>query len=116
MRGAQNKVKRKSIFEYVRERADMAFIQETHCTKKIEEVSRKQWGGQAIFAHRETNKRGVCVLVNRAYPIKFLNVLNVEQGRFIIVDCLIQEKLVTMCNVYGPNTDEPRFFQGIVHK
>ena len=38
------------------------------------------------------------------------------QGNFIIMTLLTMDKEITMVNVYGPNMDEPRFYERLYTK
>ena len=68
VRGLQNEAKRKAIFNYIRDKKiHIACLQETHSAPDNEQIWRNQWKGKIIFAHGDSNARGVCVLIKHNY-------------------------------------------------
>ena len=117
VRGAQNKVKRKCIFDFCRIRADIVCLQETHSCSKDEGLWQKEWGlGEIIFAHGETNKNGVCIMFNNKVTVKTKNVMKGEEGKYLILSCVIDDTDLMLCNVYGPNRDKPDFYRNMFSK
>ena len=50
VRGLGDKNKRRQILNHVRTlKADIVFMQETHCTKNKRKLWRNEWGNQIIF-------------------------------------------------------------------
>ena len=72
VRGLQNERKRRIIFKYARDRTDIVLLQETHFTKQIQTVWKNEWAGKAIFAHGESNARGVCILFKKNICVNIL--------------------------------------------
>ena len=107
VRGMANPKKRRIIYNYVRERANIAVLQETHSKKEHEEIWRNEWGGSIIFDHGDTNSRGVCVLIAKNCSCQAKNVERSGDGRFIICDIMENDVCVTVCNIYAPNKDNP---------
>ena len=112
MRGLQNTEKRRAIFKFCRDRAEIVFLQETHSQPNIERCWEAEWGGKIIFSHGESNARGVAILYVKGVEIG-KNVICDQNGRWII--CTLKQCLeeFTLCNVYGPNKDSPEFYQEI---
>ena len=110
MRGLQNEVKRKALFKYCRDRADIVFLQETHCVKNLENKWAKEWGGEIIFSNGESNARGVCIMFKKDFKCEKYNIKKSEEGRFLICEIKVDETMVALCNIYGPNKDDPSFF------
>ena len=55
--------KRKAIFNwFLKQNADLCFLQETYGTEEIENQWRAQWRGEIFFAHGSTHSRGVAIL------------------------------------------------------
>ena len=81
VRGLGNHVKRKQIFQYLRNKnIDIAFVQETHGTASSKRIWKSQWGGKAIFANGQGNARGTAILFARKLEIKIVNTWTDDQG------------------------------------
>ena len=113
VRGLRNEKKRRIIFKYVRERADLILLQETHSDKKTEKIWESEWGGKILFNHGDTDSRGVCVLFSKKFKGKILKTQRDSEGRFIKVLLKIDNMDFVVVNVYGPNKDRPSFIQSV---
>ena len=71
------------IFDEYRKRADILFLQETHCSKLAEDEWRLDWGGRIIFSHGESNARGVAILFKKHFFCQITNIIADLEGRFI---------------------------------
>ena len=60
-----------------------------------------------------SNKVGVAVLFNNNFPFNILRQLCDKEGRYIIVDLEVGELILTLYNIYAPNTDDPAFFKNV---
>ena len=105
MRGLRDEVKRRSVFNYYRNRADILCLQETHCTEEIEKCWGCEWGGIYLFANGTSTSRGVAILVKRNVPVMVENINKDEAGRFI--SCTIKhvnnpQNKVSIINIYAP--------------
>ena len=110
VRGLGNKEKRKAIFEYFRDRADIVCLQETHCTVETQEEWTQQWGGFGYFSNGEPNARGVCTLIKKGQNIKVLKTIKDEMGRYLALELKMEEINVSIINIYAPNKDSPSFY------
>ena len=113
MRGIQNEVKRRSIFDYCRQRADIVLLQETHATKNQEKIWTNEWGGKAYFANGASNARGVAIFIKKDIKVNVIKKYYDKNGRFIILEINVENQVITLGNIYGPNTDDPEFFVNI---
>ena len=113
VRGISNRKKRRAIFQYVRERADIALLQETHSTVEVEKVWSNEWGGQIIFNHGESNARGVCILITNKSGCTWKNLIKGENGRMIKLEIICGNVNFEVINVYAPNKDSPHFFHEV---
>ena len=59
------------------------------------------------------NKAGVAILFNNNFAFKVLRQTCDKDGRYIIIDLEVGELILTICNIYAPNKDDPIFFQNI---
>ena len=53
----------------------------------------------------------MAILFNVRTALEVLDSEQDEHGRYLIVKVLINEETITFCNVYGPNSDSPSFFE-----
>ena len=117
IRGLREKIKRKAVFDFYRDRCDVLCIQETHSTEEDEIFWRNEWGGEVYYSHGTSAARGVAVLIKKSkFPCIFKTTNNVNDGRFIIGTLEYAGIKITLCTVYGPNRDAPGFFEEIFQK
>ena len=109
-RGMQDYIKRKKIFHYMRNlENDVIFLQETHSDKNDETFWKSQWGEFAWFASFSSNSRGVAILIRNSISVKVFSVFCDPNGRFLILNCKLNDVPVTLVNIYAPNNDDPDF-------
>jgi exonuclease III len=81
-------------------------IQETHSTEHTESGWESSWGNKNIyFSHGTSNKRGVAILVNE-YDLTIKQVLKDSEGRFVIIDFILDNISYTIGNIYAPTRDK----------
>ena len=85
-------------------------LQETHSTEDTEQLWIKEWGGDIIFSHGDSNARGTCVLFDKSIAKTVHKLVTCSAGRSIIIDLEINGICFTLCNLYGPNEDDPEFY------
>ena len=114
VRGINDKKKRIDVFNWLkRKKVDICFLQEVHSTKDLELKWRNEWGYEAFFSSGKSNSKGVAILFNNTFEFKIHNKTQDTDGRFIILDLTINEKRITIMNVYGPNQDDPMFYESV---
>ena len=64
-----------------------------------------------LFSGNAGNKAGVAFLFNNDFAFKVLRQMCDKEGRYIIIDLEVGELILTICNIYAPNKDDPFFFQ-----
>ena len=114
VRGLGNNKKRRETFQWLRKKNySIYMLQEVHCTEKSFETWAAEWGYTALFNGLATNKAGVAILFNNNFTFKVLKQLCDKEGRYIIIDLVVGELTLTICNIYAPNKDDPAFFQNV---
>jgi len=109
--------KRRDVFQYLKQKKySIYFLQDTHFDKKIEKQIRSEWGYECFFASFTTQSRGVAILLNNNFDFKIKNVTRDPQGNYIILTLKTMEKEIVLINVYGPNRDEPEFYDSLINK
>ena len=91
-------------------------MQETHSTTADEKEWTKEWGGEIHFNHGSNDSRGVAILIKSNSFIKVLRNYCDKQGRILILNTSIYDRMVALINVYGPNSDDPVFFDLLFNK
>ena len=108
--------KRKAVFGWlIRQGVDICFLQETCSTKEVEKVWKTQWQGDMFFSHGTVHSRGVLILVKNELEFKLNHVRQDSQGRFIVLDAIVQGQRFILTNIYAPNKTEEQivFFDQI---
>ena len=114
-RGLGDRMKRKSMFQFLRKSADVIFLQELH----IESVEKlhlwhTEWGGQLYTSLRESNKHGIAILENPKRNFVLKNIKTDTNGRTVCGMLDVEEKSFLLCNVYALNNDDPDYFVEMV--
>ena len=56
----------------------------------------------------------VCILFNKNFKLEIIRQYSDQEGRFIIIDMKIDNKVLTLVNIYAPNKDNPAFSQNLL--
>lgn len=92
-------------------RCKIIFLQEIHIT--VTEIKKVQhrWPGQVIHATYDINARGVLILIHKTIPFQLTNTIRDPQARFVIAQGRILSLTLNLVSIYGPNEDNPKFFE-----
>ena len=118
VRGLGERVKRRAIFDYYRQRADIICLLETHSTADDETRWKMEWSGRILFSHGESNSRGVCILFKKDLFINVENIKCDSQGRYIVCEINSDPENcsnITLCCVYAPNKNASRYYTELRH-
>lgn len=110
---ADDKKRRDVLYWLKKGKASIILLQETHSKAENEKDWKKQWDGNIIFSHGESNSRGVCILFKDNLDIIIKKEIIDKEGRYIILDVVMNEKQMTLVNIYAPNKDDPDFFVAV---
>lgn len=114
VRGMHDSQKRRDIFHHLRQMKFQIYcLQDTHFTEQLEPYIRAEWGGNILFSSNTSSSRGVCILFNINFEYKILKTKHDANGNFIVVNLEIEQKQITLVNIYGPNEDSPNFYSKI---
>lgn len=89
-------------------KADMCFLQETHIRKTAAKVLRPSWASYVFQSNFSTKTRGVAILIKN-----HKHTISDDRGRYLIITGELNSTPVTLVNDYGPNFDDPVFFQNL---
>ena len=104
--------KRIDVFEYYRTKNyNIICLQDTHFTEEEEKSISSQWGYDCFFNSFTSNARGVAILINSNFEFEFLKEKKVKGGNILAIEINIEKVRFTLINIYGPNTDQPEFFE-----
>ena len=107
VRGLKNRIKRKSIFSYLKDQnCNFYLLQETFSEPKDEATWRSEWGGDVFFSHGTNHSKGVCILVNPLVATTVENTYKDIDGRIIAIDVVCNEVSLSICNVYAPTSPQ----------
>ena len=87
-----------------------------HSTRETEICWQSELGYSAIFTNFSSSRAGVGILFKNNFHFQISKYFVDPEGRFIISDIEIQDKTLTLLNIYAPNKDEPTFFQNVGEK
>ena len=112
VRGIGSAIKREQIFAWLKDKKfDICLLQETHSVEENRELWEREWGKYCFFSGKSTNSEGVGILLNPNLSCEILDHIELVSGRLQALEIKIQEKLVTILNIYGPNKDEIDIFE-----
>ena len=92
--GIRDLSKRKSSFSWLqRQKADIAFLQETYSTCDVYVVDkwRFQWPGKIFYSHGTNHSKGVMILVSDRFQFELKSEVQDEDGRYSLIDAIIQD-------------------------
>lgn len=111
MRGIRDFEKRKQLYYFIKnQEIDIMFLQETHCTDRVQNLWSKQWGSNIYCSNGTSNSCGVMVLFKRDLPIQVIKTVKDGAGRLIVLECKFEAETFLLSNLYAPNQDSPGFF------
>ena len=67
-------------------------------------------GGRIYYSHGDHNARGTSILIKKKSQIKIKHIHAHKDGRWLILQTIIGNSEINLCNVYAPNDDNPQFF------
>ena len=83
----------------------------------LHNIIEQEWGyDKCYFSSFATNARGTAILFNNTFDFTLHREKKDINGNFIILDVTIEDKRLTVVNLYGPNRDSPDFFKTVVEK
>ena len=115
VRGLSNKLKGRETLRWLRmKKFGIFFLQEVHCTKEKERLWFSEWGFSTIFSRVSSSSAGVCILFNNNFQFQIKKQFSDPDGRFILVDLKLENKTITLRNIYAPNDDNPNLFKNVL--
>lgn len=98
-----------ALTELMLSRHNIFFLQETHVYNNTqEEKLSKKWKGQSYWDLGKVQSCGVAILIKENFPLKIIDVQKSNQGRYIILDGILNEQKIRLTNTYFPNSNKHR--------
>ena len=115
--GLGDKGKRKDVINLFKSKKySIVMLQDTHFTEAEEIYIRAQWGYESFFSSHNSQSRGVATFINNNFEFKINDILSDNEGNLLILNCNIGDKNITLINIYGPNRDNPTFYEQLQNK
>lgn len=113
-RGLGGRQKRRDVLNMLRSSPhDVFCLQDIHILKNDISAFLTLWRGMGFFSCFTRSSRGVCILFRPSFQFTLLSEERDENGNFIAIGFEYQGSTYTVFNVYGPNEDEPDFYENI---
>ena len=115
--GLGDQKKRRDVFNYMRTlKYSIICLQDTHFSKTNERLIENEWGYRTFFSSFNSRSRGVAILFNNNFEFKIHQTFSDASGNYLLIDLEINKKRFILVNIYGPNKDEPAFYENILSK
>ena len=113
-RGLAATDKRRDVFHMLREKGyHIVCLQDIHINSKMVEYVKSEWGCKALFSPYTSSSRGVCILFNKNFDFKIHDKKQDPNGNYLLLDITIEGSRCTLVTIYGPNRDEPDFYDNL---
>ena len=105
VRGLRNKEKRRKIFYWLQKRKyDVIYLQETYCTESFLTSFNRDWKGSVFHSvSLSEHSKGCCILISDRIKCDVVNQQNTQDGRAVLVNANINDRLYTLVCTYAPN-------------
>lgn len=106
VRGLHSPIKRKKVLNQLRQTGcQIAFLQETHLPDMEHDELKRSWADKVYYSsHKSGRKRGVSILVHRSVNVTATASHKDTEGRFILVNGIIdgiEISLMNVCSEWG---------------
>lgn len=114
VKGMNHPIKRGKVLSHLKSlNSDIMFLQETHLKNDAHSRLRSNWIGHIYHSTFSSKARGAAILIRKGIHFKHKSTIADRDGRYVIVTGEINSTPVTLVNIYGPNFDNPSFFQKV---
>jgi len=111
--GLNNPMKRQLIMKKIKkEMAQIIFLQETHLSQS-EHNKLKRFGYKNLYhsSFKEGCRKGVATLIVNTIRFDFEKEIGDKEGRYVVVRGKIENKPITLINIYAPPESDKCFFK-----
>ena len=82
----------------------------------MEPYVKSKLGHKVYMSQFRSNRSGVMIHLNNNFDQQVESIKTDPNGNYTILNKTIQGKRVTLVNIYGPNEDNPQFYQNMIEK
>jgi len=116
-RGLADPVKRRDVFEWLKEQnLSIVCLQDVHFKKSNLKMYEDEWGSQCEINAYTSESRGVAIMFRKGLDCKTEVVHRDETGNLLIVKIKIEHMEIILITLYGPNKDNPVFYDSLRQK
>lgn len=109
-RGLNNPIKLKRVSNTLtKERPGVVFLQETHQKRVLSRLLKSSWFEHQFQAPGSSKARGVAIMVSKHIPLQNPVVYADLKGRFVLLNCSIEDRSLTFASIYAPNSNQLGF-------
>ena len=102
--GLQSPVKRTQLFQTLAFAGfDIIALQETHCDASVVDTWKSEWAGPSCWTTYRSDSAGVAFLFHPKHTTQIISTHEDSQGRVLRVTVDIDNAVLQLVNVYGPN-------------
>lgn len=113
--GLHSPIKKKKILYQLKQLScGIAFLQETHLSDAEHVKLSRTWANKVYFSsHSSGRKCGVAILISRTLNFTHVSHFVDSEGRYILLNGIIDGMHISLCNIYAPNEDDPMFMRKV---
>lgn len=94
-------------------KTDITFVQETHLNEEESIKLKRDWVDQVYYSTYSSRKRGVIILIRKNLNFQVLKQYVHQEGRWVILNAVMEGQRLTLANLYAPNTSQPEFIHEV---
>ena len=114
VRGLAENKKRFDVFSWLKKKKFSIYcLQDIHVSECNELNFKQDWGSEVILHGFTTESRGVAILFGDNISYKIINIEKDRHGNLLIVNIEINDQELILMVLYGPNKDNPLFYNHI---
>ncbi len=112
MSGLSRPSEERDVLQYLRQsKYSIICLQDTHFSRSNERRILQEWRYKAYFNSFDSRSRGVAIFLNNNFEFTIHNSFSDNSGNVLMLDIEICNKRITLVNIYGPNKDDPSFYE-----
>lgn len=106
-RGLNDNKKRVILYNWVNNiNCDVVFLQETHFISEKEYIFNSGWKGTSFHCFStSSHSKGVSILISSKFPFTLLNQPKSADCRIILLNIEHDSEIITLVNIYAPNSE-----------
>lgn len=116
-KGLNNYIKAKHLINHLtKEKPNILFLQETHQKKSSCTLLKLRWFEHQYLVPGSSKSRGVAIALSKGMQVRDVNCLNDDQGRYLFVNCKLDDKPFTLASIYDPNSGQLGFLSIVLER